>query len=299
MQLISTAQMFTYHCVHIAGTFRLSLTIAMQDPQETTAAKKSLKEEKGEAMDFMKGILAIIIFGLVALSCCAQTFDMNMGSMASSWNICIKPLCDPGGTGIPKSSSVTETGTTWPANSLKVQLTGPAYTNLLVYAYAGQSSASYFSSDFYIILPAGNRTANIQAVEYDIFQYLSPYRYMFGSQCVIGATWQIWDALNGHWINTALPCTFAADNAKHHIQWWVHRVDGDTSCSGYPCMYYDMLGIDNVYTQFNLKEPAQLLYSGWTDNTGLNMQIDISGAPTGDVTVIEDISSINFVELGR
>ena len=246
----------------------------------------------------MKRTDAFLLLTLAAIPCCAQTFDLNMGATASSWNLCVKPLCDPGGTGVPKASSATETGTIWPQNSLKLTLTGPAGTNLLAYSYAGATSAASFASDFYIILPTANSTANIQAVEYDIFQYLSPYRYMFGSQCVIGANWQIWDALDAQWINTALACTFMANNVKHHIQWWVHRIDGDTSCRGYPCMHYDVLGVDGMYTQLNVTEPAQLLYTGWGNDSGLNMQIDISGTPTRDVTVTEDISSINFVQTG-
>jgi hypothetical protein len=82
------------------------------------------------------------------------------------------------------------------------------------------------------------------------------------------------------------------------VQWWVHRVDGDTSCDGYPCMYYDMLGIDEVYTQFTMSEPSGPIPAGWSDDSGLNFQLDISGAKS-KATATEYLQHVNLIELGN
>jgi hypothetical protein len=124
--------------------------------------------------------------------------------------------------------------------------------------------------------------------------WAEPYEFMFGSECVRGSFWQIWDHLHFKWINTTVPCNLGA--GTYHIQWFVHRVAGDTSCDGYPCMHYDVLGINGVYTAFNLTEPAGPIPAGWSANSVIQFQIDL--ADVKEPTVInETIQHVNFVEL--
>ena len=78
----------------------------------------------------------------------------------------------------------------------------------------------------------------------------------------------------------------------------MHRADGDTSCDGYPCMYYDMLGVDNSYTQFETTEPSGSIPAGWSNNSGLNFQLHISGAKSS-ATATEYLQHINLVELSN
>jgi hypothetical protein len=119
---------------------------------------------------------------------------------------------------------------------------------------------------------------------------------MFGSQCVLNGQWQIWNELHGQWVNTTLPCSLTF-GVWHHIQWWVHRVDGDLSCDGYPCMHYDMLGIDQNYTQFDTTQPAGPIPVGWGNDSGMNFQLDLA-AVTGNKTVTEYLKHVNFVASG-
>jgi hypothetical protein len=237
---------------------------------------------------FLLSILSGIAYG--------QTFNMSMDQNFPAWNPCILPGCDPGGLGIPTSYSITETGNLRPENSLEFSVTGPAWSNFLAWDKVGATTATYFNSDFWELVPDSSK-AHTQALEYDIFEFLTPYEFMFGSECVIGAQWQIWDHLHGQWISTTRDCTMTF-GAWHHIQWWTHRIDGDTSCDGYPCMYYDMLGVDGVYTQFETTEPAGPIPAGWSNNSGLNFQLDINGASTKDITMVEFIKDVNFSELG-
>ncbi len=239
-------------------------------------------------------MLPLAVFLSISVSCLAQTFNMNMDQQLTPWNPCVEPTCDPGGSGIPNSYSIFETGLNWPTTSLGLSMTGPAWTNFLVWDKVGATDAGNFNSDFWAYIPAGYLKTAYQALEYDIFAYNAPYRFMFGSQCVIDAKWQIWDELHKAWLDTILPCALTF-GAWHHIQWWVHRVSGDTSCDGYPCMYYDMLGIDGGYTLFGTKEPAGPIPSGWSNDSGLNFQLDRS-AVAGTLSVGEYIRKVNFVE---
>jgi hypothetical protein len=238
--------------------------------------------------------LAVVLCSMAAE---AQTFNMGMETDLAAWNPCVLPQCQPGGLGIPTSYTIEETGAGFPKNTLKLAVSGPQWTNFLAWDKVGASTATYFNSDFWVLIPRANKVANVQALEYDLFQFLSPYEFMFGSECVIGAKWQIWDHLHGHWIDTALDCELAF-GTWHHIQWWTHRIDGDVSCDGYPCMYYDMLGIDGVYTRLETTEPAGPIPGGWSNDSGLNFQLDISGAPEKDATITEYIKEVNFTELG-
>lgn len=234
---------------------------------------------------------------LSAGAACAQTFNMNMETNLPAWNSCVLPLCQPGGSGIPTSVAIAATGSKWPANSLKLSVSGPEWTNFLAWDKVGATSATYFQSDFWVYLPTEVSSGGYQAVEYDIFQFMNPYEFMWGSECVFGGEWQIWDQLHGHWLDTERACEMNVAG-WHHVQWWVHRVDGDTSCDGYPCLYYDMLGIDGVYTQFKLEEPAGPIPAGWGNDSGLNFQLDISGAKKS-ATIYEYIQKVNFAELGN
>ena len=241
---------------------------------------------------FGKLFLAVLLLPATAF---AQGYNMNMDQDLTAWNPCVLPLCAPGGSGVPTKIIIAGTGTKWPPHSLELSVTGPAWTNFLAWDKVGATSANYFQSDFWAYVPTAFPQSSYQALEYDIFAFNSPYRYMFGSQCVIGAEWQIWDDLHGNWIDTALSCSLL-QGKWHHIQWWVHRVSGDTSCDGYPCMWYDMLGVDGVYTQFGTREPAGPIPAGWSNDSGLNVQLDISGV-SGDKTITEYMESVNFTEL--
>jgi hypothetical protein len=242
-------------------------------------------------------LFTLAVCVVTTVSAGAQTFKLNMEQKISGWILCAYPLCDPGGFGTPSYVQVAETGpTTWPSNSLQISVTGPAGSNLLVYKKVGATSASYFASDFWIFPQA---TAYAGEYEYDMFSFSSPYRYMWGSQCVVNGVWDIWDDLHQKWIPTARNCD-VTQNKWHHIQWWVHRVDGDTSCDGFPCLFYDMLGVDGVYTAFvNGKQPAGPIPPGWGNDSGIQFQLNINSAPIYQANVTEFIQQINLTQLGN
>jgi len=243
-------------------------------------------------------VILFLTLGFLTLGTAqAQTFNMGLETNLPLWNPCVLPTCQPGGSGIPTKVVIAETGSKWPPDSLELSVTGPAWTNFLVWNKVGSTSATYFQSDFWIYLPSNINDGAYQALEYDIFQFLTPYEFMWGSECVIGGQWQIWDQFHGQWLDTSRACQMNV-SGWHHIQWWVHRVGGDTSCEGNPCMFYDMLGIDEVYTAFGTKEPAGPMPANWSNNSGLNFQLDISGTKKS-ATITEYIQKVNFTELGN
>jgi hypothetical protein len=222
---------------------------------------------------------------------------MNMERTIPGWTPCAYPLCDPGGIGTPIDVVVKGTGpSVWPANSLEISVTGPAGTNLLVYKKIGATNATYFTTDFWAFL---GDSAYAGAYEYDIFAFNAPYRFMWGSQCLVAKEWDIWDDLHQKWIPTVLPCTLTQDK-WHHIQWWVHRVDGDANCGGGPCMYYDMLGVDDVYTTFaNGKQPAGRIPAGWANGSGIQFQLDVNDSAINQVNLTEFFQLINLTQIGN
>jgi hypothetical protein len=243
----------------------------------------------------MKSALITLALLFVALTAGAQTLDMNLDQNVTVWNPCVLPDCQPGGTGVPTKVVIEETGTQWPANSLKLSETGPAWTNILFWDKVGPTNATYFVGDFYVF-PVESSYA--QAYEYDIFAYNAPFRYMWGSECDTHGVWDIWDDLHVNWIHTAIACALP-QNKWHHIQWFVHRINGDLSCDGMPCMYYDMLGVDNVYSSLGgIKEPASFLPSGWDNTSGIQFQLDRTGTGANE-TLIEYVQHVNLLELGN
>ena len=222
---------------------------------------------------------------------------MNLDQDLSVWNPCVLPDCQPGGTGIPTKIVIAETGTKWPPNALEISETGPIWTNLLVLDKVGATNASQFAGDFWVNLPASYPT-NYQAIEFDMFAFNSPYRWMFGFDCVTNGFWQVWNDFQSQWINTKLACQLSA--GWHHIQLWAHRVTGETDCvSGMPCMYFDMIGVDQTYTNLvGTKEPASWIPAGWGNDSGIQFQLGLTGNFNGTRTITEYVQRVNFTETG-
>ena len=120
---------------------------------------------------------------------------------------------------------------------------------------------------------------------------------MFGTQCnQVNKLWQVFDQLHGHWMNTDVQCSLAA-NQWHEVRWDAHRVSGDTNrCDGMPCMYYDSVTVDGTVHPVNAKYPAGHLPHGWSSSVGMQVQIDI-GSTKSHVTVDEYLDLVDFVAM--
>jgi hypothetical protein len=205
-----------------------------------------------------------------------------------------------GGTGNPTATSQTINNPTPSLDgaSMALSVTGksgsvcgsgsnqPCYSNALWGFKPGANDAStIFSSTWHSYVAS---VANVNALEFDQFQFNGGTEYMFGSQCVIGGVWDIWSQLTSTWIATSVPCNYTAAT-WHSIVWNVHRIPGDTACSGTPCIYYDSLVFDGTtYTGFAAQPVGPTAFA---DATGNQEQVDVS--PVGG-TVTEYLDEVSF-----
>lgn len=146
-----------------------------------------------------------------------------------------------------------------------------------------QNTATHFIWDFWVYLDSASLSA--QALEYDLFQYSGRTRYMFGSQCEYKTgVWGIWNGKAGNWVQTGLPCKRFAPNVWHHIVWQVHRTSDEK-------MHYDSLTLDGVTHALNMAEPSGPLPAGWTDNLGVQWQLD---TPLSALTFNEWVDNVKL-----
>jgi len=175
---------------------------------------------------------------------------------------------------------------------LLLGISGPEYSNTLFFQKIGATTATHLVAEWQVYL-SGQTADDSQALEYDTFAFNAPYEFMWGSECVNHGYWQVWDQLHGQWVNTTLPCNLA--EGWHRIQWFFHRVDGDTSCDGFPCEYYDLLNVDENYTQFSLTYPSGPIPHGWANDSGLQLQLDIGASGK---SLREYVRNVSLIELG-
>jgi uncharacterized repeat protein (TIGR02543 family) len=228
----------------------------------------------------------------------------NSSSPAVGWASppCVGNSC-AGGSGTPSTypQTIYNTSPSLDGDAMKLQITGTADSDVgWFYNNGAQDSATTFTLDYEAYLDANAPTAN--AFEYNIFQYVHAgngggtlnIRYYFGTQCVVGGYWQVWNSYSNAWNNTTVSCSLSA-LAWHHIIWNVHRILGDTSCTdSYPCMHYDTLTIDGTAHAVNMTEAAGPLPTGWGEQTGVAFQMDI-GATGDELTQYLDEVNFSFV----
>lgn len=230
----------------------------------------------------------------------AQVFSAtNVDDSTAGWRYCWAggvgaQNCSPGGTGnvtVGPTQTAPNASPSVDGSSLLNGFTGTAFTDVLfLYEAGAHNTAATFVADYQAYV-----TATAQDLEFDTYQYLhaSLDEFMWGSQCHIGGFWQIWNSLAGTWNNTTVACTFSL-NTFHHIQWYVHRIPGDTSCTGHPCMYYDTLVIDGVVNSINTTYPAGILPGTFADMTGLNFQLDTNGGGGAISQSVDQVSLTGY-----
>jgi len=184
----------------------------------------------------------------------------------SNWSTCHSPSCSGGdGEGTywmaqhqnppSRSGSSTEfyNSGTW-SNSLWTQKLG---------AHDGVRN---FLWDFWFYV--GNNSQQYgQALEFDMFQFISGYNFMIGSQCDYGrGYWDTWNESTGHWVQTGIVCHKFAPNTWHHVQWYV------TTNPGAHQYTYHTLVVDGTPHTVNYTGTAKNLH--WSDNLGVQWQLD-------------------------
>lgn len=167
--------------------------------------------------------------------------------------------------------------------STEFHVGGAAFTNALFYDKLGpNSSLSNFQFDFYFTVDASS--AGAQAYEFDVFQFVSGVRYMFGSQCNYSqGVWNVWGEGNTHWFRIPVSCPRFTPGVTYHITWMMHRTADQK-------VHYDSLTINGTTYSLNIARNAGPAPAGWGDNLGVQFQLDIAGAPASLNQWVDEVS---------
>jgi hypothetical protein len=191
----------------------------------------------------------------------------------TGWQACNTPDC-AGGSGIGSYwHAQNQTAPSLSGSSLEIYNSGIGADTLWWQKLGAGSSATNFLWDFYAQVDSTSVTA-AQALEFDSFQFVGGYNYMFGSQCNLAAgKWDVWDELNGRWVHTAIPCKQFEPDVWHHIQWYVQRIDGTQNYT------FVTLVVDG--TPYALNQTYSAKYVGWKDDIGVQYQLDVNATGAG------------------
>jgi len=258
----------------------------------------------------MKRLLLVCAL-LASCAAWAQTPPSNARvysniDQTTPWKICAGPCA--GGTQ-PYSYSVApnQWSPSRDGNSTALTVKGPAWSDVLFIRELGAyNTASSFQSDFSFYL-SNSATSIGQAFEFDTFQFINNVQtpngpvnveFMWGAQCDYGqngGVWDIWDQDLGHWIpQYDMPCVNPGRSkfrtgVWYRVIWTMHRVDPGINLP-YGGMSFDSVRIleygnngkgsyptsDYTY-QVNKVQRAGQLPAGWSDQLGVQFQIDLNG----------------------
>jgi hypothetical protein len=210
---------------------------------------------------------------------------------AVGWGSCVN--CAGGASTGSIASSPFQTSPSLDGASRDFYISGSPYTNGLWWYKVGPNDAvSNFDFDFWVYVNSGAPSA--QALEFDAFQFNNGVEYMFGTQCDnASGTWDVWNTSKGQWVHTNFACTGFQPNTWYHLHWKFHRTSPNNM------EHYDSLTIQqsdkrgrlNTSTHnFNLAFPSGPMPSGWTDNMGVQFQLDIGGSGTSIQEWVDEVT---------
>jgi hypothetical protein len=192
---------------------------------------------------------------------------------ASGWQSCNSSDC-AGGSG---------SGTYWMAqnqstpsldgNSVQLYNSGTGGDALWWLKLGANDGVSNFFWDFYMQVDGNSLTA-AQAIEFDIFQFISGYNYMMGCQCDYAASvWEVWDEGSSLWMHTDIPCQNFSLGVWHHIQMYLQR---NSTAHTYS---FVALAVDG--TAYSLGNTYAAKNVGWGDDLGIQYQTDVNATGVG------------------
>jgi Abnormal spindle-like microcephaly-assoc'd, ASPM-SPD-2-Hydin len=230
----------------------------------------------------------------------STTLDTGSGT---GWGWCGTPSC-AGGKATATQQLSWGQQPSLDGGSVQFMTSGTAWADALWWYKVGRNdAATHFQTDFWLNVSQA-ATSYAQALEFDTFQFVSPQEYMFGTQCDYGqgyskGIWDVWNGSTGHWTSTGLACPDFAPGDWYHITWSFDRTsDQYEHYNSVIVQQYDSTGnnlLATINTPVNMALPSGPLPSGWSDNLGLNFQLDINGAPgasTASFTTLVDKISL-------
>ncbi len=214
----------------------------------------------------------LLLLSIASLAQAQQTFS-NIDDLQSGWGSCSSCA---GGANTADVWWMAQNQATPSLDGGSTQFYMSAskpYADVLFFNKLGpDDSVTHFTWSFHFRVDSAS--LNAEALEFDIFQFIVPTEYMFGSQCTYSTgTWDIWNAGSHQWVPIAVPCPRFKANVWHHIVWQVHRTTSDKM------MHYDSLSIDGKTYVVGVAEPSGALPAGWSDMMGVQWQLDGPGNP--------------------
>lgn len=269
------------------------------------------------------------LLAFALLMCCvawAQTAPSSSATIYSNidddstWYIC-SGSCAGGANPIKAAFYLNQPTPSLDGASTEFYVLGRSWTDVLFYHPLGANNAkSNFQTDFYFQLSSSSATLG-QAFEFDTYQFinnvagaLGPVEFMFGTQCDYaqnGGVWDIWNQDQGHWIPIySMPCVNPGQarfnpNVWYRVTWSFHRTDPGPNLP-YGGLSYDSVriveygaGIGNTpssdYTyKVNTVESAGALPTGWSDQLGVQFQIDFNGQARGKGSITEYVDKVTL-----
>ena len=231
--------------------------------------------------------------------------NMEAAATSSWWSICDGTCAGGAGANIPSVGPTQTFSITSPSlNGAAMEMSYTANANttnvLFVSKPAGAYSASANRFTFDLWYYPTNATG-VDEHEFDEGAALSGgTEWMFGHQCVVGGTWDIWNQLTNSWVSTTADCgTSLTVNTWHHIIFVDYKNAGDTTgCGGYGCLYFGSLTVDGVVVyNLNQAEPAGPTPGGWSSFAWAQVQEDVDTASVGSpVAVVSYYNQMFFTQ---
>lgn len=254
----------------------------------------------------MKTLLITILMQLVGLSggspVLNQYFDME--ATTGYWSICDGTCAGGPGGNLPSVGPTQTFNVTSPSlNNAAMEMSFTANSNTTDVLFVSKPgaynvAANKFTFDLWYY---PTNVTGVTEHEFDQFMFTaSGTEWMFGHQCVVGGTWDIWNQFTGAWVPTAAECgTSLTVNTWHHLVFYDYKIAGDTTdCSGYGCMIFGSLTVDGaVVYNLNQAEPAGPTPGGFANAAGAQVQEDVSTASSGSpVAVVSYYNLMGFTQ---
>ncbi len=228
--------------------------------------------------------------------------NVDTGGISTGWGSCTGS-CAGGGVATGYSMSWPQATPSLDGSSREFFISGPSYSDALWWYKVGpNNNVSIFQFDFWLNVDI-NASSYAQAMEFDAFQFTRGREYMFGTQCdyAQGYSKGVWEVASrgaGAWISTGISCPGFVANDWYHITWNFHRGSDNR-------VYYDSLTVAHYTADgktaigsattygVNLVEPSTPLPRGWTDNMGVQFQLDTNAIGGGHYEMWVDKVTLN------
>ena len=168
-------------------------------------------------------VISLFAFSAASIRSSAQTVKSQIQRM-SGWESCT--VCAGINAAGPKATISTNAGVSSPSLSGNARVfylaSSVSYADALWWKQLGAANGAThlkYDLDFYLKAPQ-----NAQALEFDSNQANGKMRWIFGTECNIGAGhWDVWGNAQGNWISTGIPCKMPSAYKWHHLTWEFKR----------------------------------------------------------------------------